>query len=398
MNAIPVILVVEDEVIVANDIKDTLISFGYTVAGTVRTGEAALEFVAETNPDLVLMDIHLAGKIDGIAAAGQIHSRYGTPVIFLTAYADPALLERAKAAEPYGYIVKPYEERGLHSAIEMALYKYGMDKKLQESEDRLRKLNDELEARIAARTASLRQQLEFLQQLIDTIPAPVYYKNLKGEYLGCNNAFEAYTGIPKRETAGKTDAALFPADMAAFSTEKDSQLMSRRGIQVYQAKFPHADHQYRDVIIKKATFNDTVGGIAGFIGVMIDISDRIHAEEALRESEERFRAMAGDLTELVWRSGPDRTCTFANTAFLRYFGRNAENTIGYLFIPPIHPEDTAMVHKHLAALSPDHPAVSLSYRVILPDGVIRALHWNIRAFFDSNGQLREYQSVGHETM
>jgi PAS domain S-box-containing protein len=397
MNTIPVILVVEDEVIVANDIKDTLISFGYTVAGMVKSGEAALERVAETSPDLVLMDIHLAGTIDGIEAAGQIHAKYGTPVIFLTAYADNALIERAKVAQPYGYIVKPYEERGLHSAIEMALYKYGVDQKLKESEDRLRKLNDELEARVAARTDSLRQQLEFLQQLIDTIPAPVYYKNSKGEYFGCNNAFEAYSGIQKSGIVGKTDATFFPSDMAVLSAEKDFLLMSRRGIQVYQAKFPHADHQFRDVIFKKATFSDTSGGIAGFIGVMIDITDRIHAEEALRESEQRFRAIVEDQTELVWRSSLERTCTCANTAFLRYFSRTAENTIGFVFNPAIHPDDTAMVRKHLATLSPDNPAISLSYRVILPEGSIRILHWNIRAFFDSNGQLREYQSVGHET-
>ncbi|HPS23871.1 MAG TPA: response regulator [Methanoregulaceae archaeon] len=397
MNTIPVILVVEDEVIVAHDIRDTLISFGYTVAGTVRTGEAALESVAKTRPDLVLMDIHLAGKTDGIDAATQIHAQYGIPVIFLTAYADNALIERAKAAQPYGFIVKPYEERGLHSVIEMALYKYGVDLKLKESEDSLRKLNNELETRVAARTASLRQQLEFLQQLIDTIPAPVYYKNLTAEYLGCNNAFETYTGIPKREIVGKTDTTLFSASIAVLSTDKDSQLMNQRGIQVYQAKFPHADHQYRDVIFKKATFNDAEGGIAGFIGVIVDITDRIHAEEALRESEQRFLAIVEDQTELVWRSSPNRTCTFANTAFLRYFGRTSENTLGYFFTPPVHPDDAIRVQQHLASLSSENPAASITYRVILADGTVRSLHWNTRAFFDTSGQVREYQSVGHET-
>jgi len=391
------VFIVEDEAIVANDIRETLISLGYSVVGMAKSGEAALEKVAETRPDLVLMDIHLAGKTDGIEAAGQIHVRYGIPVIFITAYADKALLERAKLTEPYGYLVKPYDERELHSAIEMARYKYCIDNKLKESEDRLRRLNDELEARVAARTASLEQQLRFLQQLIDTIPAPVYYKNAKGEYLGCNNAFEVYTGIPRREIVQKTDNALFSSDMAVLSSEKDSQLMSRRGIQVYQAKFSHADHQCRDVIFKKATFSDRDGGIDGFIGVIIDITDRIHAEKSLRENEERFRAIVEDQTELVWRSSPDRTCTFANTAFLRYFGRTAENTIGYLFTPVIHPEDTAKVDKHLAALSRDSPSVTVSYRVILPNGAVRTLTWNTRAFFDNNGQLREYQSIGHET-
>jgi PAS domain S-box-containing protein len=391
------IFIVEDEAIVADDIKETVISLGYGVAGTAKSGESAIRNIAVTKPDLVLMDIHLSGKMDGVETAGEIHKIADIPVIYLTAYADKALLDRAKLTEPYGYLVKPYDERELQSVIEMTRYKYGMDKKLKESEERLQKLNDELETRVAARTASLQQQLSFLQQLIDTIPAPVYYKNAKGEYLGCNNAFEAYTGIGKREIVRKTDAALFSSDMAVLSTEKDSQLVSRRGIQVYQAKFPHADHHYRDVIFKKATFCDTDGGIAGFIGVMIDITDRIHAEEALRESEQRFRAIAEDQAELVYRSSPDRTCVFANTAFLRYFNRKSEETIGYLFTPPVHPDDAERVHRHLAALSPENPVSPITYRVILPDGTVRNLHWNTRAFFDNNRQVREYQSVGYET-
>jgi PAS domain S-box-containing protein len=391
------IFIVEDEAIVADDIKETLISLGYSVAGTAMSGEIALEKVKEVRPDLVLMDIHLAGRMDGVETAEKIHVLYDIPVIYLTAHSNKALLDRAKITEPYGYVIKPFDKRELQSVIEMARHKYAMDKKLKESEDGLRKLNDELEARVATRTASLRQQLQFLQQLIDTIPAPVYYKNSNGEYLGCNNAFEVYTGITKREMAAKTDSALFSSDFAVLSGEKDPQLMSRRGIQVYQAKFPHADHNPRDVIFKKATFNDTDGRIAGFIGVIIDITDRIRAEEALRESEQRFLALVDDQSELVYRSSPDWTCVFANTAFLRFFDRKEKDTIGYLFTPPVHPDDAKRVHLHLAALSLENPAAPVIYRVILPDGTVRNLHWNARAFFDSNGQVRQYQFVGHET-
>jgi PAS domain S-box-containing protein len=392
------VFIVEDEVIVASDIAATLKSLGYSVAGTARSGEIAIDKVSETKPDLVLLDIHLAGKLDGVQTAEEIHRTSDIPVIYLTAYADTALLDRAKLTEPYGYLIKPYDERELQSVIEMARYKHAMDKKLKISEDRLRKLNDELEARVASRTASIRQQLEFLQQLIDTIPAPVYYKNLKGEYLGCNNAFEAYTGIAKHEMVTKTDTALFSSDMSVLSGEKDSQLMGRRGIQVYQAKFPHADQHPRDVIFKKATFNDPNGSIGGFIGVMIDITDRIHTEEALRESEQRFRAIVEDQTELVYRSSPDRTCVFANNAFLRFFNRNAKDTIGYLYTLPVYPEDTKRFFQHLQSLSGENPAASIPCRVILPDGAVRTLHWNTRAFFDSNGQVREYQFIGHETV
>ena len=105
------IFIVEDEAIVANDIKETLQSLGYEVKGIAKSGELALEMVNRFRPDLVLMDIHLATEMDGVATAGKIHVLYDIPVIYLTAYADKVLLDRAKITEPYGYVLKPYDER-----------------------------------------------------------------------------------------------------------------------------------------------------------------------------------------------------------------------------------------------------------------------------------------------
>jgi CheY-like chemotaxis protein/predicted regulator of Ras-like GTPase activity (Roadblock/LC7/MglB family) len=120
----PQIMVVEDEGIVAKGIKDTLIRLGYSVSAIVSSGEAAIEKAAETHTDLVLMDIVLKGDIDGIEAAQQIRDRFDVPVVYLTAYADKKILQRAKITEPYGYLVKPFNERDLNAAIEMALYKH----------------------------------------------------------------------------------------------------------------------------------------------------------------------------------------------------------------------------------------------------------------------------------
>lgn len=115
------ILVVEDERVVARDIEKRLKKLGYVVPASVATGEDAIAKVAELRPDLVLMDIRLKGPMDGLEAAEQIRTDYNTPVIYLTAYADEATLQRAKATEPFGYIVKPFDERDLHVAIEVAL-------------------------------------------------------------------------------------------------------------------------------------------------------------------------------------------------------------------------------------------------------------------------------------
>lgn len=127
----PAIFIVEDEAIVANDIRETLISLGYTAAGIAKSGELALEKIRDVRPALVLMDIHLAGEMDGIDTAAKVHALYDIPVIYLTAYADKILLDRAKITEPYGYIVKPYDERELHSAIEMALYKHRVEREIR---------------------------------------------------------------------------------------------------------------------------------------------------------------------------------------------------------------------------------------------------------------------------
>lgn len=115
------ILIVEDERIVAKDISKRLKNLGYIVVAAVSSGEEAIEKAGETRPDLVLMDIRLKGKIDGINASEQIRAEFNIPVIFLTAYADEKTLQRAKVTEPFGYIVKPFDERELYAAIEVAL-------------------------------------------------------------------------------------------------------------------------------------------------------------------------------------------------------------------------------------------------------------------------------------
>jgi DNA-binding NtrC family response regulator len=124
------ILIVEDEPIVALGIATSLGKLGYRVAGRVATGEQAVEAARDGGADLVLMDIRLAGRMDGVAAAEQIARVHGAPVIFLTAYADEKTLERAKAASPFGYVKKPFQDTDLHLAIEMALLRSSMEKKL----------------------------------------------------------------------------------------------------------------------------------------------------------------------------------------------------------------------------------------------------------------------------
>jgi len=128
------VLVVEDEAIVALDIQSRLRNMGYEVVRQVSSGEAAVEAAREMRPDLILMDIMLDGSMDGIQAAGAIRSDLSIPIIYLTAYADETTLQRAKVTDPFGYIIKPFEDRELSVNIEMALYKHAMDRKVRDHE------------------------------------------------------------------------------------------------------------------------------------------------------------------------------------------------------------------------------------------------------------------------
>ena len=134
MNSRPKILVVEDELIVAEDIQFRLKQLDYEALGNATSGQEALEMAHQARPDLVLMDIFLKGKMTGIETADQLWKQDAIPVVFLSAYADKETIEKVKIAEPFGYIIKPFEDRELQSVIELALYKYQTQLQLKERE------------------------------------------------------------------------------------------------------------------------------------------------------------------------------------------------------------------------------------------------------------------------
>lgn len=512
------ILIVEDERIVAEDIAQLLVKMGYHVAAIVDSGESAIDFIHEEPPDLILMDIRLSGKLTGIEAAAAIRQTHDVPIIYLTAFTDADLVEKAKTTIPSAYIVKPYNAREIRSAIEVALYTHALHTRLRESEERyrgflenfvgiayqrrsdlsfeffhgavesitgytadellggtpswdeivypadrdsiekqnanpgwleertckreyrimtkngtikwvheifhvvpgrrdalpslqgaiydisdlkaaeerLQKMNIDLEEKVRDRTFSLDQQVRFLEQLIDAIPSPLYYKDLSCTYVGCNAAFEKYLGIPRSRIVGRTDGEIFSPEIAAFMQERDSFLLEHQGLQVYQAKFLHADRTTRDVLVRKATFTDSTGNVAGIIGVIIDISERMRAEETLRESEQRFRAVVQDQPDLIWRFLPDWTVIFANSAFLGFFGKTREDTLGYIFRLPLYTDDQELFEKHLGILSEKNPVGTVEVRLMGRDNGTRWVQWSTRAFFDSSSNVREYLSVGRD--
>jgi PAS domain S-box-containing protein len=134
------ILVVEDERLVALALEQCLKAIGHEVVALATTSQEAVRKAVELEPDLVLMDIRLKGEVDGIEAAVRIHDSFGTPIVYLTAYSDDNTLERARAAQPYGYVLKPFEEKSLKSSVAMALYTASVNARELRTRERLSRI------------------------------------------------------------------------------------------------------------------------------------------------------------------------------------------------------------------------------------------------------------------
>lgn len=128
------VMVVEDEGLVALSLEKKLTDLGYSVSAVVASAEEAIQKALEFKPDIILMDIMLRGGTDGITAAYRIREHIDLPIVYLTAYSDTKTIERAKGTEPFGYLIKPFEERELFTTIETALYKHAMERRLKASE------------------------------------------------------------------------------------------------------------------------------------------------------------------------------------------------------------------------------------------------------------------------
>ncbi len=247
------VLIVEDEIFVARDLQLTLEQLGYMVTSLVPSGEEAIKKAKEENPDIVLMDIILQGEMDGIEAAEKIYSSFDIPVIYLTAHSEEKTLERSKSSEPFGYMIKPFGEKEIHIAIEMALYKYKTEKKLKESE-------------------------EWLSTTLRSIGDAVIATDKKGHVMFMNPVAEILTGWEQKDASGKSHNQLFhlisEETCRQVKDPVEKAIRKDTTVDLVNHTLKAKDGKETPVDYRSAPIRDDKGNIAGVVVVFRDVTKR----------------------------------------------------------------------------------------------------------------------------
>ncbi len=260
------ILIVEDESIFARSLERMLVEYKYAVIGITSNGEDALKLAEKGEPDLVLMDIKLIGTMDGEDAAALIRSRFGIPVIYLTALGDNTTIERAKDTGPFGYIYKPIDKKLLRTTIEMALYKHKMEGNLRESEKRFR-------------------------SLFNNAPTGILYVNTTGGIEDVNQKLLEILGSPSEEETRKINMFTFEPLIKAGVSDAFRKCIQSGKSSLWE--HPYVSKWGKRSIVRY-TLNPVKDENNSVIGVQAnveDVTEQVQAKNALRESEEQLKIM-----------------------------------------------------------------------------------------------------------
>jgi len=300
------ILIVEDDSDVVGYIEHLLKSLGYGVCAVVSSGEAAMQKAAEAQPDLALIDMMLAGDMDGVGVAEQMRARFNIPVVYLTAYVDQRLLKRAQITEAFGYVLKPFAERRLHLNIEIALYRHEMERKFKESE-------------------------QWLSTILRSIGDAVIATDKNGRVQFINSVAEDLTGWSQKDAFGKDLEEVFNVVSEETDTPIKIHIMEalRGGIIVGLGEpniLAARDGKETPIDYSAAPIRNDKKNATGVVLVFRNITRRKEAEEALRLTADALQSQTRILQSILDSMGDGVIVADENGKFL-FFNPEAEGLI-----------------------------------------------------------------------
>ena len=363
----------EDEAVVARDIQMQLDAMGFDPVGHAASGEDAIALADTLRPDLVVMDIQLAGAMDGIAAARIIRARFGVPVVFLTAYATDDILSRAAETAASGYIIKPFHEREMRAVLALALYKHQAEAALQRSE-------------------------ATMEQAFGASPIGMALVALDGRFLRVNAAFCAMLGRTEAQFQS-TDFqhVTHPDDVAADVQFSQEVLAGARPSFQMAKRYVHHDGRIVWAQLDVTLVRDAGGAPLHFVAQVQDITEQHQAGEALRRSEAvhaKMVANIGDVIVIVDRQGINR---YKSPNVERVFGWKPEELVGTGAFDNVHPDDAHALHNVFGALArAPGSAGTTQFRYRCKDGRYKWVEISVVNLLDDpdiNGILGNYQDI-----
>lgn len=319
------ILIVEDELIVAMDIRNTLEHYGFVVAGQTDRGEDAIIKARDLRPDLILMDINLRGVLDGIEAAIQIRTQFNLPVIFLTAFGNSTMVERARLAEPFAYIFKPFDERELVSNIEMALHKHEMERKVRASEDKFRSV---------------------IQHSSDGI----VLADKQGNLIEWNRAAERISGLMRPDVLGKPlwEVIFHMLPVEQQSSEMRDEFAVKWSLGTQDGYASGLD-QLTEMEIETPQGSRRIVQTNGFLittsekliagTIMRDVTEYKQGQEAILNSERRFRALIEHGRDNISLLSAEGDLLWESPSITHTLGYAHNQFLGRSIFELMHPDD-----------------------------------------------------------
>jgi PAS domain S-box-containing protein len=351
------ILLVEDEAIIASGEKITLEGYGYKVI-TARTGEEAIETVEKTPTiDLILMDINLGtGKMDGTIAAEIIQRKRDLPMVFLSSHTEPEIVEKTEKITSYGYVVKNTGSTVLDASIKMAFKLF------------------EAKTKEKAEEEALRREKNFADNMVQTAQAIVLVLDTTGCIMSFNPYLERISGYPLREVQGKDWFSTFLPERNRDSTRElfrkaIADIQTRGNVDEIIAKDGHKiDIEWYDKTLK-----DEAGHVIGLLSIGQDITERKKAEEALRENEEKYRAIFENGSAAIAIIEPDTTISMVNEEYCKLSSHTKEEVIGVSWTEQIPAEDLERLKEfnRRRLMNPNDAPAKYEFSFIHKSGEIR---------------------------
>ncbi len=392
----PRIVIADDEWVTRVEMEEMLTDLGYEVVGQAETGTDAIGMVRNLEPDLIIIDVMMPGEMNGIEAARVIKAEWGTPIIFVTGYGDPEYIEAAKEIAPFGYVMKPFDEKEVHAFVEIALSKRELEVKLMKAHEGLERANSILQEEIASRKKTekdLRESEKLYRDFFEKNKAMKWVLDpATGKIIDANPAACEFYQYSYEEITNLRiwDINLLgEAEMKKFlaSAESDEQTE-------YTFRHRLASGEIRTVQVYTGTV--VSGGKKLLHSIIVDITDRQRAEEALRESEERYRRLTENAKDMIYRmSLPDGIYEYVSPASIDLTGYTPEEFYEspMLIQKYIHPDWVEYLQEQWTNLVDGKVAPFYEYQIVHKSGDKRWVNQRNVLILDNNGQPQAIEGI-----